>query len=405
MFLPFTPPFRRWYRRIFEARLQNQNYVSKTFDETQGWDNSWRIKPALETLWNNIASVRAYQFVLAPVVIALSLIAGVVILRAVPAASVSIIGTSSPRGGLWTWVLYIFFAIFVNVVSIGIPSVADRLFSSNRAVIGWFIVISIVWAGIAAWATRMPLNELATSSRIEVATGIIAGLTILWAFLAILGIWVLFLAVWTRRIEQSMPDIVVVNSLLRLLTWHSSLSVPDPSTKKMWVDELEKAARCLERDIARKLSTGDAATDRWVEAGCIGMATAVRDLKRSVIAPDAETWKSLPNVLAETAVNVGSGTWRKVPSKERDPIARQSLPRRLLGVLRTVVVAALPGLLLWILAQTPFALENNAAQWATIAALAWALVSLLIRVDPLLRDKLDTIDRVLSLARGGERKQ
>lgn len=93
--------------------------------------------------------------------------------------------------------------------------------------------------------------------------------------------------------------------------------------------------------------------------------------------------------------NLGSLAWREPPAR---------LPRRVVFrrnaiiVFRTLLVAALP--LAAVLAAQPIVhLNAGVFGWARIAFATWALLYLVISLDPAIREKIDTTSQVVSLLR------
>ncbi|GIF50121.1 hypothetical protein DFJ67_3168 [Asanoa ferruginea] len=173
----------------------------------------------------------------------------------------------------------------------------------------------------------------------------------------------------------------------------------DLTERARWVAKIERAARFIEHQLPRAFGPADAATVVWRADRAAGAATAVRQLKRHLIAPRADSWDRLVAGLRAATIAVASGQlgdlrWASPVSV--DPRRRLKLA---LGIARTVAVAAIPFAV--VLAVTPLVdFDSETLRWARLATLGWAVIYLLIAADPNLKDKIEVAQSTANFLRG-----
>lgn len=156
-----------------------------------------------------------------------------------------------------------------------------------------------------------------------------------------------------------------------------------------WNWRLETVARTLEHDLAKSLFTGDPATHEWMTERAAGAAEAIRRLKRCVVLAQ---WDRLDARVREAAAAIASGDlsalrWVAPPSPE---VRRRRRWRAVLDGVRTVVVMAVPLATVFVLTPV-LGLSGDAGGWAKAVGVAWAVLYLLMSLDPTLRDKVETM--------------
>jgi hypothetical protein len=127
----------------------------------------------------------------------------------------------------------------------------------------------------------------------------------------------------------------------------------------------------------------------------------MRHIQRTIIAFVPGTQQKIESTLAHEIrclVNGDLGTlsWRQPPA----PLSRRVKVRRLfISGIRTVAVAVIPfGA---VIASRPLLHVNSAVfNWAWIGSAAWALLCLLLSIDPALREKINTARDLAQLAQG-----
>jgi hypothetical protein len=165
----------------------------------------------------------------------------------------------------------------------------------------------------------------------------------------------------------------------------------DYAMRLRWAVELEDAATLLTKNLVppsylRYLSSRD-----WLAQRMAGWAEALYDVQRKVLAPNSGSHHEAQKVLRHeirclATGDLGSLPWRRPPQR---PPRRVTLRRQALAAVRAFVVAALP--LAVVLAAQPLVhLSSPVFNWARIAAGIWALLYVVITLDPAVGDKIDT---------------
>jgi hypothetical protein len=165
---------------------------------------------------------------------------------------------------------------------------------------------------------------------------------------------------------------------------------------------LESAARALQRDLLLSYQVSYLGSAEWLARRTVGWAEALRHMQRQILAPVPGTRDKIEATLAHeirclAAGNLGGLAWREPPARAPRKVV---LRRNALTALRTVLVAALP--LGAILAAQPI-IHTSAGVfgWARITAASWAVLYLVLSLDPAIRDKIDTASQVVGLLRSG----
>ena len=161
---------------------------------------------------------------------------------------------------------------------------------------------------------------------------------------------------------------------------------------------LEYAARWLSRDllptpVVSRLGSGD-----WLARRAAGWAEAIRHIQRQVIAPTPGGQGKAEALLTHeirclVTGDLGALAWREPPPP---PSRRATIRRQAVSAARAIVVAALP--LAAVLAAQPLVHASPALfGWARIATAVWALLYVLLSIDPAMRDKIGAARDLASL--------
>jgi tetratricopeptide (TPR) repeat protein len=197
---------------------------------------------------------------------------------------------------------------------------------------------------------------------------------------------------WVTAIERQHCLAVTLEAFLSvLLDMQSPARQPDLGQRMQWSRELEWAARRITRDLLPSSSLSFLASGDWLSQRAAGWAEAVRHMQRQVIAPVPGSWPKLEAQLRHeirclATGDLGALPWRQPPPA---PSRRKTLTRRAIEVLRTILVAALPiGAVL--AGQAVLHFSSGVLRWSSIATGIWALLYVIISLDPAIRDKIDT---------------
>jgi hypothetical protein len=204
-----------------------------------------------------------------------------------------------------------------------------------------------------------------------------------------------------RRLRKEYARSAMLDRLLDLV---EEISVPanriDFQMRGHWIFYLEDIALTMEKSLAPTVAATDPATREWVQHRQAGAVAAVRRMKREIISSRPGSWPRLLNILRQQIDAVATGDlarlrWVTPPALEQ---RRRSRIAQAMGALRVVVVACVPVIV--IIAAEPFlALSPAIDSWIKIAGLIWAIISILIAVDPAVRDKLETAQVLSQLFR------
>jgi hypothetical protein len=202
-----------------------------------------------------------------------------------------------------------------------------------------------------------------------------------------------------RRLTREDPLLNVLDSLLLVLhDLRSSRHRRGLGERLGHSRELEFAARCLTQDVlpsylASYLGSGD-----WLTRRIAGWAEAIRHMQRQVIASVPGGNSKLEALLAHevrclVTCDLGALAWREPPP----PAARRvAIRRQVIAITRAVVVAVLP--LAAVLTSQTFVHASAALfGWARVTAGIWALLYVLLSIDPAIRDKIGAANDIAGL--------
>ncbi|QYN34389.1 hypothetical protein K1T35_39270 [Pseudonocardia sp. DSM 110487] len=151
---------------------------------------------------------------------------------------------------------------------------------------------------------------------------------------------------------------------------------------------LEEIAILLEHGMVQELRTYDHRTDEWLGDRLRGAAEALRHTKRLALSPDGMSYARMSRLLRQQLLAVATDNWMNAAYRPPPPKTVRRWQDKLTSSLRVIAVAALPGIAL--LAMSPWTdFGTDIGNWARIAALGWAVLTLIWAIDPAVRDKVD----------------
>jgi hypothetical protein len=216
-----------------------------------------------------------------------------------------------------------------------------------------------------------------------------------------------FVAAWVmRRFLRGEPRAAALCETLALLVElreHGRRN--DLSWRRFWLWRLERIAQAVELDMPATFGLVDPDTHRQLTDGGRGCARAVRQLKFLVAAPSSpDAWRRVEDVLRHNAGALATGELGRL--RRADPAAVPAPVRRgrraIAGeALRTTVFAGLPLAVVY-LAQPWLTFSETVHDWAKVAGLGWALLYVLMTLDPTLREKLGTALSMITLGQAGD---
>lgn len=202
-----------------------------------------------------------------------------------------------------------------------------------------------------------------------------------------------------RRNTALYPEAQFANCLMaaRLKTreWNH------PANRQEILTLLETAATCLEKHLRRQFISGDPGTDAWFGEMIQEIALGLRSLKKWVLLPWYDTrqhfTRQLLTILRDTARGDWNSLYREKPEALSRPRRTELFVRSVLRTVRTVLAAGGPLLILWSLQQLGIALSEDVVNYLTLGGIFWGAVSILLWVDPDLKNKLDILSSLKSL--------
>lgn len=154
---------------------------------------------------------------------------------------------------------------------------------------------------------------------------------------------------------------------------------------------LEFAARCLERDLLPPHAVSFLGSRSWLTHRAAGWAEAIRHMQRQLVAPIPGRQDKLERLLAHeirclATGDLGALAWHQPPPS---PSRRTTARRQAIALARAVTAAVLP--FAAVLAAQPFLHTSPGVfGWARVTTGIWALLYVLLSIDPTIRDKIST---------------
>ena len=156
---------------------------------------------------------------------------------------------------------------------------------------------------------------------------------------------------------------------------------------------VEFAARYISRDLLPRVFLSDlpAASTDWLKKRAAGWAEALRQMQREIVVSVPGMRPMLEVELRREIQCIATGNlvelpWRQPPPS---PSRRTTLVQKTIEILRTILVAVLPlGAVL--VGQAVLHFNSGAFRWAIITTAVWALLNIVISLDPAVREKIDT---------------
>jgi hypothetical protein len=161
---------------------------------------------------------------------------------------------------------------------------------------------------------------------------------------------------------------------------------------------LEVAADRLTQKLLPEQEISALGSGDWLARRAAGWAEAIRHIQRQIIAPVPGSQGKIEALLAHeircvVTGDLGALAWREPPPP---PSRRATLRRQAVSAARSLLVAALP--LAAVLAAQPLVHASAPVfGWARIATAVWALLYVLLSIDPAMRDKIGAARDLASL--------
>jgi hypothetical protein len=291
------------------------------------------------------------------------------------------------------------------------------------ALVGWFLGWHVRARGgwQALLALFLPLCLLgATYALIRMSEGgapghwsytaMMAALTGAWWPVGTLVFGLVTGLIYTRiqrdRRRRHAKDTIVVN-LAEVLRLARPLYWDDPEQKRSIIGLLEEVAVCAEEGLCRLLPVGDSVTDVWLATSLRRKATFLRSLKRHVCMPGKGSLKAFVRQVAADLECALQGRWGDMANGEPPEDLKVTRMARWTGIAQVAFTAGLPIVVFWSARRLDILpLDAKQASYVAVGVLVWALLSVLIYADPLLRQKLGILRKAAQdLLPGGKGKE
>ena len=303
--------------------------------------------------------------------------------------------------------------------------VGDRLAALALPSVGSSaIAMSIAWVAYATvlgrrlwWRTRTRHVALTTAIVIGIGAATAEGFVHhvlpasgwqFWVFYGLLAAPVVAICVFasgsvmedlTRRSTgaalKQRVDINIIDDLLIVLDRMRAPGARAPSASMSIAASLDLTAYWIELDLLPSKDIGDGSR-QWLEERTEGWAHALRLLAREAIAPVPGSQLRVERALCHeihclAKGDLGALSWKQPPPPPPPGKRRWDA---ITAALRAILVAALP--LAAVLASQPLLdTGSDTFRWTRIATGVWALLYLLLYLDPTIGDKIDTARRVI----------
>ena len=200
---------------------------------------------------------------------------------------------------------------------------------------------------------------------------------------------------WFRKLHRENCPLVVLDIFLNVLDYLRPATGNRSIGRRLdlaW--SLEYAARCLTRDLLPSSATSFLGSRDWLVQRAAGWAEAWRHMQRQMVA-------SVPGDLAKVeelliheirclaTCDIGALAWREPPP----PPSRR---RQVVTWAQVILVAGLP--LAAVLITQQFVHVPGVFSWA---AGIWAVLYVVLSLDPTIRDKVETAQEIAGLLRTG----
>jgi hypothetical protein len=340
------------------------------------------------------------------VVLALLWVAGIFI---APEALRHLLQANSPPLTLRDWELIPLAGSALAVGPVLVLGVTQRRVAVEKVkLIGllWPTVVGLISAGtlvgllVEALASKIEQNTF----RVAVGFAVAAWMWVVFPSITYAGL-IILTHLYNRRLQRE-PVALIAHGLNEALTW-APLALEAPrhlAATQQVLNALERAAQGFEEYIPQALPSGDFVTDQWTRQTGRRIAAAIRQKKRWILTPKADTLESFCASIFDTLAAVATGHWDYCEQAEPEEWSHPELWRFRIGsALKTAVVAACPVVVFWLISLTPIGPTGILKDYFTIAAAVWAVVVLVYALDSTIDSKVSILARITSILLPGTR--
>jgi len=197
------------------------------------------------------------------------------------------------------------------------------------------------------------------------------------------------------------PLDILIDTLLSILYASENIDNNLVEYKRGQLKRLEKAAKCIENYLPRRLQCGDIVTESWLRGTAKQLAAALREKKKWIITPKEDTHDFFVKSIVFTLISIVNDNWDALERVEPEKLTlsqlRNSLFIFLWRLLRIIFIAGLPIVGIWVFQQTPFAFTGSVRGDVIVGLFIWCLLTFVVALDPSFGTKISALKDVMSL--------
>ncbi len=291
-------------------------------------------------------------------------------------------------------ILVVFIPVLAELFPGSVDDRWDREPSSRSIAVRWTLIL-VVWGAEIGFLTVIRsggMDDLPGWLLFGIAAGTLAavGGLVLGLVAAIVIEVLLRIGSRTDPVDAILYKVLDILTLVKLLP----LDWVDLNFRAHVNSQLEEVARLIEREVPRRLANGELRTRVAIQEVYERRAAAVRELQLWIALPHADTRQRLIDRLSDMAARVADGDWESLASCDPFDVAQSG---HLSSLLRNLIVALVPAILLIALQLSSFRLRESALDYAILGSGGWAVLSLMLWIDPSLPDKVSLFSEVRGL--------
>ena len=204
---------------------------------------------------------------------------------------------------------------------------------------------------------------------------------------------------FSKKIQ--ITDALIIESAYRLSKSNWAIIIKKRNLRQKTLLEIERLAGLIENDWSSHIIPGDEKTNSWKIKTLKGIAAGLRNLKREIIIPSAET----PQYLQTTFDSI----FEKILNHDIKGLIGAEVPairikkKSKLKALQSLIVAIIPISIALALKNYPIIeIPENYLHIGIVIGGLWLLISLLLWLDPNLADKINTVKSFRSVMKGSQ---
>jgi hypothetical protein len=210
---------------------------------------------------------------------------------------------------------------------------------------------------------------------------------------------------WRLRAARGQRKAAETRSLSALLDLLADFKMPEPERdsglRQLWMEDLERLALTIERDVPYVLRSGDPLSQKNISDRAVAVALTLRGLKQIVALPDERSWLEMTEQLSRLARAIADHDFASWPPPLTDPgpsAPPQPVWRRVMYAGRTILVIFTPPLVAYLLPLV-VPLSGPGLSWLRFASIVWALLGAVIALDPEWSERITKMRQGLDLLR------